>query len=128
MLNFGKSGIMLEHICFRKTLFFLSSNGEEWRQQRRILSKALMSTVSTAQYVPVLDKVQYIFNNFDSESTVSTAQYVPVLDKVHYILNNFDSESTVSTAQYVPILDKVQYRDHTCFFMHYRLPGPEDAV
>ena len=21
-----------------------------------------------------------------------------------------------------------EYRDHTCFFMHYHLPGPEDAV
>ena len=90
MLHSGKSSIISEYICFSTTILFLSSNGEEWRQQRRILSKALMSTVSTAQYVPVLDKVQYIFNNFDSESTVSTAQYVPVLDKVQYILNNFD--------------------------------------
>ena len=24
--------------------------------------------------------------------------------------------------------EDLKYRDHTCFFMHYHLPGPEDAV
>ena len=33
--------------------------------------------------------------------------------------------TTVGTGD---ITHSVDYRDHTCFFMHKHLPGPEEAV
>ena len=42
---------------FSENCFIYSSNGEEWRQQRKILAKILMGAVQMNRYVPVINKV-----------------------------------------------------------------------